>query len=126
MEEFKVYALDDDGNRIEPQQPEQEQQVEQEAAPEVEPLQTETVDAQQEEVQQQDIVQEQSEEQANVQVEEEKITKALESEEKDDNWFLDRLKSRYEVEVNSIDDLKTFFQITTNKHKHFQRMWRSI
>lgn len=106
MEEFKVYALDDDGNRIEPQQPEQEQQVEQEAAPQVEPLQTETVDAQQEKVQQQDIVQEQSEEQANVQVEEEEINKALESNEKDDNWFFSKLKERYEVEVSSAEDLK--------------------
>jgi len=106
MEEFKVYALDDDGNRIEPQQPEQEQQVEQEAASQVEPLQTETVDAQQEEVQQQDIVQEQSEEQANVQVEEEKINKELESDEKDDNWFFSKLKERYEVEVSSAEDLK--------------------
>ena len=105
MEDFKVYALDDDGNRIEPQQPEQEQQVEQEAATEVEPLQTETVDAIQEE-QQQDIVQEQVEEQANVQVEEEKINETLESDDKDDNWFFSKLKERYEVEVNSADDLK--------------------
>ena len=100
MEDFKVYALDDDGNRIEPQQPEQEQQVEQEAAPEVEPLETETVDETQEE-QQQDIVQEQVEEQANVQVKEEEVEP-----DRDDNWFLDKLKSRYEVELNSMDDLK--------------------
>ena len=108
--DFKVYALDDDGNRIEPQQPEQEQQVEQEAAPEVEPLETETVDETQEE--QQDIVQDQAEEQ--VEVQEEEINQALESEEKDDNWFLDKLKERYEVELNSVDDLKN---VLTNTEK---------
>ena len=110
--DFKVYALDDDGNRIEPQQPEQEQQVEQEAAPEVEPLETETVDETQEE-QQQDIVQEQAEEQAEVQ--EEKIDQAPESEEKDDNWFLSKLKERYEVELNSVDDLKNVLTNTEEK-----------
>lgn len=110
--DFKVYALDDDGNRIEPQQTEQEQQVEQEAAPEVEPLETETVDETQEE-QQQDIVQEQAEEQDEVQ--EEKVIQALESEEKDDNWFLSKLKERYEVELNSVDDLKNVLTNTEEK-----------
>lgn len=112
MEDFKVYALDDDGNRIEPQQ------VEQEVASEVEPLQTETVDVNQEE-QQQDVVQEQVEEQANVQVEEEEIINALESDEKDDNWFFSKLKERYEVEVNSADDLKN---VLSNNEKQKQTL----
>ena len=101
MEEFKVYALDDDGNRIEPQQPEQEQNVEQEAAPEVEPQQIETEDVQ-EEVQQQDV-EEQVESQAE-DVQEEKVTEP--EPEQDDNWFRQRLKERYEVEVASMEDLK--------------------
>ena len=115
--DFKVYALDDDGNRIEPQQPEQEQNVEQsveqEAAPEVEPQQTETIDALQQEEQQEEVVQEQAEEQAEVQ--EEEINQALEPEEKDDNWFLDKLKERYEVELNSVDDLKNVLTNTEEK-----------
>ena len=101
MEEFKVYALDDDGNRIEPQQPEQEQNVEQEAAPEVEPQQIETEDVQ-EEVQQQDV-----EEQVESQAEDVQEEKETEPEpEQDDNWFRQRLKERYEVEVASMEDLK--------------------
>lgn len=106
-EDIKVYALDDDGNRIEPQQPEQEQvaeqSTEQEVTAGVEPQQLETVDAQQE-GQQEEVIQQQAEEQAEVQ--EEEIKQALEPEEKDDNWFLDKLKERYEVELNSVDDLK--------------------
>lgn len=101
--DFKVYALDDDGNRIEPQQTEQEPNVEQEAAPEVEPQQTEEINEPQEE-QQEESVQEQAEEQAEVQ--EQEVIEAIESDDRDDNWFLSKLKERYEVEVNSMDDLK--------------------
>ena len=111
--DFKVYALDDDGNRIEPQQTEQEPSVEQEATPEVEPQQTETVDALQQEEQKQDIVQEQVEEQAEVQ--EQEVIEALESDDRDDNWFLSKLKERYEVEVNSMDDLKNVLTNTEEK-----------
>lgn len=109
--DFKVYALDDDGNRIEPQQTEQEPNVEQEAAPEVEPQQTVEINDPQEE-QQEESVQEQAEEQAEVQ--EQEIIQELESEEKDDNWFLGKLKERYEVELNSVDDLKN---VLTNTEK---------
>lgn len=101
--DFKVYALDDDGNRIEPQQTEQEPNVEQEAAPEVEPQQTEEINEPQEE-QQEESVQEQAEEQ--VEVQEQEVIEATESDDRDDNWFLSKLKERYEVEVNSMDDLK--------------------
>jgi len=110
--DFKVYALDDDGNRIEPQQTEQEPNVEQEATPEVEPQQTETIDAsqQEEQIESEGVLQEQVEEQVDVQEE-----KVLEPEpEQDDNWFLSKLKERYEVELNSVDDLKN---VLTNTEK---------
>ena len=115
MEDFKVFALDDDGNRIEPQQTEQEPNVEQEATPEVEPQQTETVDAVQEEeqgqIENEGSLQEQVEEQVDVQEE-----KVLEPEpEQDDNWFLSKLKERYEVELNSVDDLKNVLTNTEEK-----------
>lgn len=116
MEEFKVYALDDDGNRIEPQQPEQEQAVEQEVNQTVEPQQNQEVNELPQEVEQ-DIEQKQAEEQvqeqASVQVEEE-INQPVEEPERDDNWFLSKLKDRYEVELNSIDDLKN---VLTNNDK---------
>lgn len=111
MEDFKVYALDDDGNRIEPQQPEQEQQVEQEASPEVEPQQTETVDA----IQQEDQRKVEDEGSLQEQVQDEVEVQEVEEPEKDDNWFLDKLKSRYEVEVNSMDDLKNVLTNTEEK-----------
>ena len=115
MEDFKVFALDDDGNRIEPQQTEQEPSVEQEAKPEVESQQTETVDAVQQEeqgqIENEGSLQEQVEEQVDVQEE-----KVLEPEpEQDDNWFLSKLKERYEVELNSVDDLKNVLTNTEEK-----------
>ena len=115
--DFKVYALDDDGNRIEPQQTEQEPSVEQEAIPEVEPQQTETVDALQQEeqgeIENEGGLQEQVEEQVDVQKE-----KVLEPEpEQDDNWLLSKLKERYEVELNSVDDLKNVLTNTEKKTK---------
>lgn len=111
--DFKVYALDDDGNRIEPQQTEQETNVEQEAAPQVEPQQTESVDAlqQEEQIESEGSLQEEVQEQVDVQ--EEKI---LEPElEQDDSWFLSKLKERYEVELNSVDDLKNVLTNTEEK-----------
>lgn len=111
--DFKVYALDDDGNRIEPQQAEQETNVEQEAAPQVEPQQTESVDAlqQEEQIESEGSLQEEVQEQVDVQ--EEKI---LEPEiEQDDSWFLSKLKERYEVELNSVDDLKNVLTNTEEK-----------
>ena len=115
MEDFKVFALDDDGNRIEPQQTEQEPSVEQEATPEVESQQTEIVDAVQQEeqgqIENEGSLQEQVEEQVDVQEE-----KVLEPEpEQDDNWFLSKLKERYEVELNSVDDLKNVLTNTEEK-----------
>jgi len=113
--DFKVYALDDDGNRIEPQQTEQEPSVEQEVSTEVGPQQTETVDALQQEeqgqIENEGGLQEQVEEQVDVQEE-----KVLEPEpEQDDNWFLSKLKERYEVELNSVDDLKNVLTNTEEK-----------
>lgn len=111
--DFKVYALDDDGNRIEPQQTEQETNVGQEAAPQVEPQQTESVDAlqQEEQIESEGSLQEEVQEQVDVQ--EEKI---LEPElEQDDSWFLSKLKERYEVELNSVDDLKNVLTNTEEK-----------
>ena len=107
MEEFKVYALDDEGNRVEPAS---EQQTEQQPAPqEAQPVEAEPQNVEQDAVQQEQgqienegSLQEQAEEQVDVQEE-----KVLEPEpEQDDNWFLSKLKERYEVEVNSVDDLK--------------------
>lgn len=111
--DFKVFALDDDGNRIEPQQPDQETNVEQEAPSEVEPKQNETVnELPEQERQEQDQEQGSLQEQAQVQDEQEQVleTETLEEEKSepayDDNWFKQKLKDRYEVELNSMDDLK--------------------
>lgn len=102
MEDIKVFALDDDGNRIEPNHPEQENNVEQEAAAEVEPQKIEVNDGIRKENEEQQNVEEQEESEANDIQEQEEV----EEPEKDDNWFFNKLKERYEVEVNSVDDLK--------------------
>ena len=98
MDDIKVYALDDDGNRIEPQQ-EAEQEVQQEIkqdSPQGEPIKEEDNGSLREN-------ENKNEEQAEEQAEEKLLN---EEPEKDDNWFLSKLKDRYEVELNSIDDLK--------------------
>ena len=111
MEDIKVFALDDEGNRIEPKQPEQETNLEQEASPEVEPQQTEVNDGLREENEEQQNVEKQEENEANDIQEQEEVKEP----EQDDNWFFDKLKERYEVEVNSIDDLKNVLSNTETK-----------
>ncbi len=111
MEDIKVFALDDEGNRIEPKQPEQETNLEQEATPEVEPQQTEVNDGLREENEEQQNVEKQEENEANDIQEQEEVKEP----EQDDNWFFDKLKERYEVEVNSIDDLKNVLSNTETK-----------
>ncbi len=111
MEDIKVFALDDEGNRIEPKQTEQETNLEQEATPEMEPQQTEVNDGLREENEEQQNVEKQEENEANDIQEQEEVKEP----EQDDNWFFDKLKERYEVEVNSIDDLKNVLSNTETK-----------
>ena len=95
--EWKLRALDADGNPIEPKQ---------EVTQEAEPQQNveENKDVRQEEQKQEDIVQEQSESQADVT--EEKINEALDApKELDDNSILSYLKDRHNKEYESIDVL---------------------
>lgn len=99
--EWKLRALDADGNPIEPKQ-----EVKQEAAQEGEPQQNleENGVPQQEEQKQDDIVQEQTESQAEVTQEE--INEALDTpKELDDNSILSYLKKRHNKEYDSIDVL---------------------
>lgn len=116
MEDIKVFALDDEGNRIEPKQPEQETNVEQEAIPEVEPQQTEVNDGLREENEEQQNVEKQEESEAN-DIQEEEVKEPVQEPEQDDNWFLNKLKERYEVEVNSVDDLKNVLSNTETETK---------
>lgn len=105
--EWKVRALDDEGNPIEPKQ-EQAVEVPKDEVQEPQP------EVQQEEVQQENItedavqqenVQEQVEEQAqdNVQEEKQEVEKPIEL---DDSSILNYLKDRHNLEVESIDVLK--------------------
>lgn len=113
MDKIEVYALDDDGNRIEPQQ--EVEQKEEEVSQEV--LNQETPEQVKEENELPQQEEESSKGQEQEQVEEEDQEKLLTEEpEKDDNWFLSRLKDRYEVELNSIDDLKNVLS-NTDKEK---------
>jgi len=121
MEDFKVYALDDEGNRIEPQQPEAEQtqdevrEPSQEIATETESLETKNEDGilQQTEEQTQTEEQSQTEEQGQAETEEKILT---EEPDRDDNWFLSKLKERYEVELGSMDDLKNVLSNTEKEN----------
>ena len=95
--EWKLRALDADGNPIEPKQ---------EVTQEAEPQQNleENKDVRQEEQKQEDIVQEQGESQADVT--EEEINQALDTpKELDDNSILNYLKERHNKEYESIDVL---------------------
>lgn len=105
--EWKVRALDDEGNPIEPKQ-EQAVEVPKDEVQEPQP------EVQQEEVQQENItedavqqenVKEQVEEQAqdNVQEEKQEVEKPIEL---DDSSILNYLKDRHNLEVESIDVLK--------------------
>lgn len=116
MEDIKVFALDEEGNRIEPKQTEQETNVEQEAAPEVEPQQTDANDGLREENEEQQNVEKQEEDEAN-DIQEEEVKEPVQEPEQDDNWFFNKLKERYEVEVNSVDDLKNVLSNTETETK---------
>ena len=113
MEDIKVFALDDDGNRIEPKQPEQETNVEQEASIEVEPQQTEVNDGVRKEEEQQDV--EGPDKNQAEDIQEEEVKESVQEPEQDDNWFFNKLKERYELEVNSVDDLKNVLSNTEEK-----------
>lgn len=105
--EWKVRALDDEGNPIEPKQ---EQAVEvpkdevQEPQPEVQQEEVKQENITEDAVQQENV-QEQVEEQAqdNVQEEKQEVEKPIEL---DDSSILNYLKDRHNLEVESIDVLK--------------------
>jgi hypothetical protein len=106
--EWKVRALDADGNPIEPKQKEQPQEeVTQEVAQEpteevIEEVQTQPQEDGIQEQENKDVVQQQTEEQEDVQ-EKQEVEKPFEI---DDNSILSYLKDRHDLEVESIDVLK--------------------
>lgn len=111
--EWKVRALDDEGNPIEPKQEEQPTQEQATESPEVQETQVPEAQAEVEQEnttedgirQEQEVVNEQVEEQAqDVQEKEEvKVDKPIEL---DDTSILSYLKDRHNLEVESIDVLK--------------------
>ena len=121
MEDLKVYALDDEGNRIEPQQPEAEQaqnevqNTDQEIATETESSELNNKDETQQQSKEQSQVEEQNQVEEQSQAEE-KNDVLTEEPDKDDNWFLSKLKERYEVELSSVDDLKNVLSNTEKEN----------
>lgn len=110
--EWKVRALDDEGNPIEPKQEEQPTQEQATEAPEVQETQEpeDQAEVKQENItedavqQEQEVVNEQVEEKAqDVQEEKQEVEKPFEL---DDNSILTYLKDRHNLEVESIDVLK--------------------
>mgnify|MGYP006229159695 FL=1 len=107
MSEIEVYALDDDGNRIEPKEEKKENEVKSEEPQSAEEPQQKEEDgvSQQEEVKAEDKVKAEGEEKENV-LEEKDPPKEQKEENFDENKVLSILKKQKDINVSSLDELK--------------------
>ena len=122
MSEIEVYALDDDGNRIEPKNDKKENEVKsEEPQPAEEPQQKEEDGLQQqEEVKAEDKVKAEGEEKENV-LEEKEPPKENKEENFDENKVLSILKKQKDINVSSLDELKNVLS-NSEKEKEAQKL----
>ena len=144
MEDIKVYALDDDGNRIEPKSESKTEEKKENTTEQV--AQEEKNVKEENKIKEQDELSQQKEESKDTEKTEDKENvlqkvseevldnkentdneasknkeDAPESEKKqepveDDNWFLSKLKDRYDKEFKSIDEFKVLLNSESKKN----------